>query len=106
MIRTGRHLPSCDVFVKKSTHQYLIGSLGLVQWYAVTCVVDAREGEMSVLPNCASHEGIVDMDVGVACCGERGRRRMVDGKGSQLAAIPLMMSVSESSIHVFHSTIV
>lgn len=51
-------------------------------------LVDAREGQVAVLPHLAARVGAVGADGGVAGGGEGGGQAGVYGEGDEFAAVP------------------
>ena len=56
----------CDVGSEDGAREELIGGFGLVCWYFVAGLEDAREGEIAILPDLAAYVRGVGGDVGVS----------------------------------------
>lgn len=86
-------LPIRNIELHDGPAEKLQRSLGLVVWHLMSSLVDAREGEIAILPYLAIL-GAVDEEGGVACSVELRCVRVVDLFGDCFATKPIADVVS------------
>lgn len=90
-----------DVEVVQRAVEHLVRRLGLVRGDLVAGLVDAREGQVPVLPHLAPDVRVVDHDVRVPGRVEGVRVRIVDRQAHGLAAEPVARVVPVA-VHQVH----